>query len=183
MSEESDFRDLLENGPFIGGAGRITVERNAESPIEKLLFSGLSVVALIANPQGIGFFYRERDVLKRIEWQERLACGVDESQDFCKGYADQFGWHIYLQAGFPKLRRRVDAFAWPQSKAHTPVVIECDGFDYHSSKADMARDRERDRAFASMGYRVVRFTGSEIYQRPLSSSMALCGVLYPEMGR
>lgn len=183
MKEDTEFKNLLEQGPFVGGPGRIVVERSSESPIENLLFSGLAVVGALAKPSGIGFFYREPDVLKKIEWHEHLSFGVDESEDFCKWYADQFDWHVYLQAGFPSLRRRVDAFAWPRSKGHAPVVIECDGFDYHSSKTDMTRDRERDRAFAALGYRVVRFTGSEIYQHPLRSSMALCSVLYPEMAR
>jgi len=42
-------------------------------------------------------------------------------------------------------------------------VIECDGFDYHSSKAQMKNDYARTRALQESGYEVIKFTGSEIY--------------------
>lgn len=173
---ESDFKDLISNGPFVGGPGRIAVERNVESPIEQLLFTSLAVLAENGTSR-IGFFYRERDVLKRIDWQEHLSGYGDDAENFCKWYADQFDWHVYLQAGFPTLRKRVDAFAWRPAKDRTPLVIECDGFDFHSSKADMTRDRERDRTFSGMGYRVVRFTGSEIYNAPFATSCDLYKIL------
>lgn len=43
------------------------------------------------------------------------------------------------------------------------VVIECDGHDFHErTKAQAKRDRKRDRDLQALGYRVMRFTGSEI---------------------
>ena len=48
-----------------------------------------------------------------------------------------------------------------------PLVVECDGHDFHDRTKEQAqRDRERDRAMNSMGYRVCRFTGSEIWRDP-----------------
>lgn len=45
------------------------------------------------------------------------------------------------------------------------IVIECDGHDYHErTKEQAARDRSRDRELSTMGYSVLRFTGSEIYR-------------------
>ena len=47
------------------------------------------------------------------------------------------------------------------------IVIECDGHDYHEKTKEQARrDKARDRALTASGYRVVRFTGSEIYSDP-----------------
>lgn len=47
------------------------------------------------------------------------------------------------------------------------MVIECDGHDYHErTKEQAARDKKRDRFFASKGYKVLRFTGSEIWADP-----------------
>lgn len=44
------------------------------------------------------------------------------------------------------------------------MVIECDGFDFHDRTKEQARkDRERDRALQSFGYRVFRYTGSDIW--------------------
>jgi very-short-patch-repair endonuclease len=46
------------------------------------------------------------------------------------------------------------------------IVVECDGHDYHERTSEQAQhDKSRDRALASLGYTVVRFTGSEIFNR------------------
>lgn len=45
------------------------------------------------------------------------------------------------------------------------VVVECDGHDYHErTKEQASHDRKRDRAMQSAGYKVFRFTGSDIYR-------------------
>lgn len=42
------------------------------------------------------------------------------------------------------------------------IDIEADGAPYHSSPEQVARDRKRDREMSARGYRVLRYTGSEI---------------------
>jgi len=42
------------------------------------------------------------------------------------------------------------------------VVVECDGFAYHSGRKEYRQDRRRDRALAARGYVVLRFTWEEI---------------------
>jgi very-short-patch-repair endonuclease len=45
------------------------------------------------------------------------------------------------------------------------VVIECDGHQFHKrTKEQAAHDRARDRKMTLAGYKVMRFTGSEIYR-------------------
>ncbi|MGK3981368.1 endonuclease domain-containing protein [Sorangium sp. So ce118] len=47
------------------------------------------------------------------------------------------------------------------------VAIELDGHDWHErTKEQAAADRQRDRRMAVMGWTVVRYTGSEVYQDP-----------------
>lgn len=44
------------------------------------------------------------------------------------------------------------------------IVIECDGHAFHEkTKEQASRDKARDRFLLSLGWRVVRFTGSEIF--------------------
>lgn len=51
------------------------------------------------------------------------------------------------------------------SHAAAKAVVECDGHDYHERTKEQAKhDRGADRAFQRAGYRVLRFTGSEIYR-------------------
>jgi very-short-patch-repair endonuclease len=47
----------------------------------------------------------------------------------------------------------------------TRVVVECDGHDYHErTKEQAAHDRRRDREMQADGYKVFRFTGSELHR-------------------
>lgn len=47
------------------------------------------------------------------------------------------------------------------------LIIECDGFNYHSSKNQMTYDYERENILKLNGYDVLRFTGSQIYNDPM----------------
>lgn len=47
-----------------------------------------------------------------------------------------------------------------------PIIIECDGFNYHSSKKQMNNDYERENNLKLAGYNIIRFTGSQIYNNP-----------------
>lgn len=51
-------------------------------------------------------------------------------------------------------------FAEPESK----IGIELDGYDYHSSKEAFTKDRKRQREIEAAGWRVIRFSGSEVYK-------------------
>ena len=42
------------------------------------------------------------------------------------------------------------------------VVIELDGFAYHSDRADYRRDRRRTNALTALGYRVLRFSWEDV---------------------
>ena len=61
--------------------------------------------------------------------------------------------------GFTTQVRLVDRYIVDIKVNQAPVVIEADGTTYHRQSE---RDAERDRAHAEAGYRVFRFTGSEI---------------------
>ena len=53
------------------------------------------------------------------------------------------------------------------SGAACPVVVECDGHDFHErTKEQAASDKRRDRYMTEAGYKVLRFTGSEVYANP-----------------
>lgn len=44
------------------------------------------------------------------------------------------------------------------------IIVECDGHEFHSSKEQRGQDAARDRALQAAGFRVLRFTGTEIYR-------------------
>jgi very-short-patch-repair endonuclease len=49
-------------------------------------------------------------------------------------------------------------FVWPEQR----LVVEVDGYAYHSSRAAKQRDHRRDRALTSLGWRPVRFTYEDV---------------------
>jgi very-short-patch-repair endonuclease len=49
-------------------------------------------------------------------------------------------------------------FIWPDRK----LVVEIDGYAFHSSRSSFERDRRRDRELQAAGYRVLRFTWREL---------------------
>lgn len=54
------------------------------------------------------------------------------------------------------------------------AVVECDGHDWHErTKQQAAHDRRRDRVCQRLGYRVFRFTGSEIRADPATCAFDL----------
>lgn len=46
------------------------------------------------------------------------------------------------------------------------IVVECDGFAYHSGRREFREDRRRDRSLAAQGYVVLRFTYDEVRNSP-----------------
>ena len=56
---------------------------------------------------------------------------------------------------------RVD-FAWPAAR----LVVEADGFAFHSDRAAYRRDRERLNELELLGWRVLRFTWEDVVGRP-----------------
>ena len=47
-----------------------------------------------------------------------------------------------------------------------PIIIECDGYDYHSNKQQVEYDYKRENDLKANGFDVIRFTGSQIYKDP-----------------
>ncbi|WP_342657117.1 DUF559 domain-containing protein [Sphingomonas sp. NY01] len=61
---------------------------------------------------------------------------------------------------------RIDfLFDYDPGRNLPPLIVECDGHDFHEKTKEQAqRDKARDRFLVGRGYRVLRFTGSEIYR-------------------
>ena len=51
-----------------------------------------------------------------------------------------------------------------KEKVLSNIIIECDGHDFHEKTKEQAKyDKKRDRYLTNLGYKVLHFTGSEIY--------------------
>jgi very-short-patch-repair endonuclease len=64
-------------------------------------------------------------------------------------------------------------FVWLEQR----LVVETDGYRYHSSRQARRRDNRRDRQLTALGWRPVRFTYEEIAFEPAEVARDLAGLL------
>jgi very-short-patch-repair endonuclease len=64
-------------------------------------------------------------------------------------------------------------FFWP---AHR-LIVEVDGYQFHSSRWAFERDRKRDAAHVLAGYRVIRITWRQLTEEPFSVVAIIAGAL------
>jgi|GEM_PF-2799884 len=77
-----------------------------------------------------------------------------------KTYKLQTGKDIIINPQYQIGKYRVDfMIEWNEKK----IVIECDGHEFHEkTKEQVSRDKKRDRFITMQGYKLLRFSGSEI---------------------
>lgn len=117
-----------------------TVGSICESPIEKGMLRAFAALRLVDRRIVIVGF---QTGLILTEWSARII-----PQYVCDQYRLDFAVHITDDAGLSE---------W--------IGVECDGHDYHErTREQAARDKARDRTLTNKGFRILRFTGSEIYR-------------------
>ena len=55
-------------------------------------------------------------------------------------------------------------FLWPSAR----LVVEFDGYGFHSDRVSFEADRRRDATLTAHGYRVLRFTWRQLNDEPLA---------------
>ncbi len=68
---------------------------------------------------------------------------------------------------------RPDLLIWTPSRNDINIIVECDGYKYHSSKKSFTNDRKRDRVLKTQGFDVLRFSGYEIFHTPVQCATDL----------
>lgn len=81
---------------------------------------------------------------------------------------DDFEYSFFVRPQEKIGNYRVDflikTYFLPLSKETESFIIECDGHDFHEKTKEQAKhDKERDRFFTQNNYKVLHYTGSEIY--------------------
>jgi len=61
-------------------------------------------------------------------------------------------------------------------------VIELDGHEFHKTKAQRTNDYERENDLKELGYSVVRFTGNQIYNEPLTCVEKMYKIIMHDIG-
>ncbi|MEK5107235.1 DUF559 domain-containing protein [Cytobacillus sp. FSL K6-0129] len=117
--------------------------------IEYIVFFGLLAIGLLA----FIFFKPPAPVLNEIQ-QERIKCESHIEGRLFEALIDHgFIVNTQVKCG----RYRID-LTLPNYK----IAIECDGKAYHSSPAQKAHDRKKDKFLRNNGWVVLRFSGRQI---------------------
>jgi len=64
-------------------------------------------------------------------------------------------------------------FVWPTQR----LIVEVDGYTYHSHPAAFERDRRRDQQLIAAGYRVIRITWIQLRDRPIETIASIIQAL------
>lgn len=105
---------------------------------------------------------RTESPIEYILWNElqtRLGFSPTDSADPGPGL-----W-IYTQYEIDQFRVDI-RLLFVGDKSASELVVECDGKAYHSSPDQRARDQLRQAIIEDRGYKILRFTGSDINSRP-----------------
>jgi very-short-patch-repair endonuclease len=93
---------------------------------------------------------------------------LDPDKDNARSHLERLFLNVIRKARLPRpevnhpiAERRRD-FVWPAQR----LVVEVDGYQYHSSREQMRRDRRRDRQLTALNWRPVRFTFEEVVFEP-----------------
>lgn len=82
-------------------------------------------------------------------------------------YFDCVQWYPQMKIG----KYIVDYVFW-HTENKTKVVVELDGHEFHEKNEYQRRyEKRRDRELQKQGYKVFRFTGSEIVKNPFSAAI------------
>lgn len=128
--------------------GYESIKGRCESPIEELLMAALYINSRIS----------ETDV-------QFFLTSTPNPEPYFYGTA-----FVYQQVPIGPYRVDILIHDATQHRDIAPsrwMIVECDGHDFHERTKEQARrDKQRDRFFQSKGYKVLRFTGSEIWADP-----------------
>lgn len=136
-----------------------------ESPIERL-FIGAFIAGAKFRMQSVGIHLHKHDMDlvcldgARAEYQVQPQKVIGEFRvDF-----------LITQEITPKPNEKPPANG-DLARLETRLVVECDGHNYHEkTKEQASRDKARDRTLQTCGFRVFRFSGSDIWQDPMKCS-------------
>ena len=150
----------------------LAMER-CESPIEDAMLLALTLVASDRLEEGNVYYtanrYRvEADDLEYLTIEPQAEIG-EYRVDFLVTLSSRVAL-VEFQPDAATVRRIA-----PYGTVDTQLVVECDGHEFHDrTRTEASRDRSRDRALQSVGFPVLRYTGSDIWRDAMGRSQCPC---------
>jgi len=136
---------------------RFHLERMTESPIELLLAATLCAY----SSWSLWDIHAQQSIdVKAVT----SSAGIADCSGVLFGHSGVIATQAVVAPGGASYRVDFALLVFDEKFA-----IELDGHDFHERTKEQARrDKSRDRALTMAGWKVLRFTGSEVYANPLS---------------
>lgn len=80
---------------------------------------------------------------------------------------------------FPQFQYEIGKYRADFAFEDIKLVIECDGKEWHSTEEQEKYDKERDKYMKNLGWKVMRFSGTEIHNEPWNICKKVYEVYYP----
>jgi very-short-patch-repair endonuclease len=131
------------------------------------------------DQRSLGLVLRRGPGWKGIGTLRRLASQEGASDPRTKSVLEDRFLVLCRNAGIrkPKVNRKVEGMevdcCWPAER----LIVELDGFRYHSDPHSFRRDRDRDARLELKGYHVVRFTYQQVTEEPDLVAGVVAGLL------
>lgn len=130
------------------------VLEQCESPIEKVFISAIMAAAREAGYETFDLYETNHDI-----------------DSYAPGSSCELAIWPQFEVGKYRIDFRLVAKAY-DARLNPPwstrkIMVECDGHEFHERTKEQAkRDRAKDRHLQALGYKILRFTGSEIWADP-----------------
>jgi len=100
-------------------------------------------------------------------------------------YGLKNSFHFTLQTFLENItnngkRIKPDITIWVPENKKFKLIVECDGFKFHSNKTAFTIDRQKDRVLQRSGFQIHRYSGAEIYHNPVETAFDLCNYLFDQ---
>jgi very-short-patch-repair endonuclease len=86
---------------------------------------------------------------------------------------------LIRKAGLPPPRTQIRIAGWPADFLwpNQRLIVEVDGYPFHSGRRAFERDRRRDQAHIAAGYTVIRVTWRQLTEEPLTAVATIARAL------
>ena len=140
-----------------------------ESPIEQLFLSALTALLKVNDLEG-----KELPVTRDIFFRRGISIEQQKTigkyrVDFCLSYTGNVIVDCKQGSIFPNFREE------------KKIVVELDGHEFHErNQRERKYEKARDRYMQKLGYKVFRYTGSEIVKNPMVAALECMAFLTGE---
>jgi very-short-patch-repair endonuclease len=148
------------------------LERAFDEAVTRKLATTASIAAAVQRLPGRRGAGRLKALLER-----------DREPAFTRSEAEERLLALIREAGLPppevngRFGRHMVDFAWRDRR----LIVETDGYRFHSTPTAFERDRIRDAELTGAGFRVIRVTWRQLDTEPLAVVARLAGALVPRV--